>query len=85
MVELNEQNMIDRALRAKLRDTCASARRDAGMFAILTVLLTPVAVAAAVLMLLFALAFVDLLVIDHLGYALLGGAGCLRLNVASVS
>src|SRR6185369_310199 len=70
MVELNQQNMIDRALRAKLRDTCASARRDAGTFAILTVLLTPLALTAAVLMLFFALALVDLPVIDHLGYAL---------------
>ncbi|HXE96938.1 MAG TPA: hypothetical protein VN642_11060 [Dongiaceae bacterium] len=47
MAELHQQNMIDRALRAKLRETCAGARRDAALFAVLTVLLTPLAVAVA--------------------------------------
>ena len=70
MADLNEQQKTDRALRAKLREACAGARRDAAMFALLTVLLTPFAVALAIVMLLFALAFVDLPVIDHLGYTL---------------
>jgi len=86
MAELNQQNMIDRALRAKLRDTCAGARRDAATFAILTVLLTPFALAVAILMLLFALAFVDLPVVDHLGYALSLVTGvnfCLAFMLAS--
>ncbi len=68
MAELTEQQKIDRALRAKLLDLCAGARRDAIVFTFLTVLLTPIAVALFILTLLFALAFVDLPVIDHLGY-----------------
>lgn len=68
MAELTEQQKIDRVLRTKLRDLCASARRDAAVFTVLTVLLTPVAVALFILSLLFALSFVDLPLIDHLGY-----------------
>ncbi len=68
MAELTEQQRTDRALRIKLRELCAVARRDAVVFAVLTVLLTPIAVAIFILALLFALAFVDLPVIDHLGY-----------------
>jgi hypothetical protein len=86
MVERSEQLMIDRALRSKLRDLCASARSDAKLFAILTVLLTPFAVALAILMLLYALAFVDLPVIDHLGYRLsfvTGANLCLAFMAAS--
>jgi len=70
MAELTEQHKIDRALRTKLRELCATARSDAAIFAVLTVLLTPLAVAIFILILLFALAFVDLPVVDHLGYKL---------------
>lgn len=68
MIERKEQHAINRALRMKLRDLCASAQHDAAIFTVLTVLLTPLAIAAVILILLFALAFVDLPVIDHLGY-----------------
>jgi hypothetical protein len=86
MVELTEQQKTDRVLRTKLRELCVSARRDAMLFALLTVLLTPVAVAFFVLMLLFALAFVDLPVIDYLGYSLSFVTGvnlCLAFMAAS--
>jgi hypothetical protein len=86
MAELNEQQKIDRALRTKLRELCASARRDATLFVVLTVLLTPLAVAIFILFLLFALAFVDLPVIDHLGYelSLITGVNlCLAFMAAS--
>ncbi|OGU17410.1 MAG: hypothetical protein A2076_04520 [Geobacteraceae bacterium GWC2_53_11] len=81
-----EQHAINRALRTKLRDLCASAQHDAAIFTVLTVLLTPLAVAAIILILLFALAFVDLPVIDHLGYRLsfITGANlCLAFMAAS--
>ncbi len=86
MFELSEQQKIDLALRSKLRDLCASARSDAKLFAVLTVLLTPFAVALAILMLLYALALVDLPVIDHLGYrqSFVTGANlCLAFMAAS--
>lgn len=86
MNEPNPQSTLDRALRAKLRETCADARRDAITFAVLTVLLTPFALVVALLMLLFALSFVDLPVIDHLGYALSLVTGvnlCLAFMLAS--
>jgi len=86
MAELTEQHKIDRALRTKLRELCASARSDVALFAVLTVLLTPLAVALFILVLLFALAFVDLPVIDHLGYKLSFITGvnlCLAFMVAS--
>jgi hypothetical protein len=69
MAELTEQQKTDRALRIKLRELCATARRDAALFAIFTVLLTPVAIIVFILALLFALAFVDLPVVDYLGYS----------------
>ena len=86
MAELTEQQKIDRALRIKLRELCAGARRDAALFAVLTVLLPPVAILVFILALLFALAFVDLPVIDHLGYALSFVTGvnlCLAFMFAS--
>ncbi|MBC8019293.1 MAG: hypothetical protein H7X83_12355 [Verrucomicrobia bacterium] len=86
MAELNEQHTIDRALRTKLRDLCASAQRDATVFAVLTVFLTPLAATVAILILLFALAFVDLPLVDHLGYKLsfITGANlCLAFMAAS--
>lgn len=86
MPELTEQQKIDRILRTKLRELCVSARSDARLFAVLTVLLTPLAVVIFILMLLFALAFVDLPVIDHLGYRLSFATGanlCLAFMVAS--
>ena len=57
-------------LRSELRAILDHARRDAAIFAITTVILTPFFVTIAVIMLFFALAFVDLPGIDHLGYAL---------------
>lgn len=86
MPEVTEQQKIDRVIRTKLRELCVSARSDAKLFAVLTVLLTPVAVALFILMLLFALAFVDLPVVDHLGYRLSFVTGvnlCLGFMVAS--
>jgi hypothetical protein len=86
MAELNEQQKIDRALTAKLRSIYTSARRDAATFAILTALLTPFALAAAIFMLVFALALVDLPVIDNLGYTLsfvTGANLCLAFMLAS--
>ncbi|KAA0894162.1 hypothetical protein [Oryzomonas rubra] len=86
MTELTEQQKVDWVLRTKLRELCAGARSDAKLFAVLTVLLTPVAVVLFILMLLFALAFVDLPVIDHLGYRLSFVTGvnlCLAFMVAS--
>jgi len=86
MTELIDQHIIDRALRTKLRELCASARSDAALFAALTLLLTPLALAVAILMLLWALAFVDLPLIDHLGYRLsfvTGANLCLAFMAAS--
>ena len=57
-------------LRAELRKILDYKRRDAAVFAITTVILTPFFMFIAVLVLFFALAFVDLPLIDHLGYAL---------------
>jgi len=86
MVELTEQQQDARILRTKLRELCAAKRQDAILFAVLTVLLTPLAVGLAIIMLLFALAFVDLPVIDHLGYRLsfvTGANLCLAFMAAS--
>lgn len=86
MAELTEQQRTDRALRTRLRELCATKRQDALIFAILTVLLTPLAVALFILMLLFALALVDLPLIDHLGYRLsfvTGANLCLAFMAAS--
>lgn len=86
MPELTEQHKIDRALRSKLRELCTGARKDAAIFAALTVLLTPLAVALFILMLLFALVLVDLPLIDHLGYErsfLVGINLCLAFMAAS--
>ncbi|KAB0670337.1 hypothetical protein F6V30_09295 [Oryzomonas sagensis] len=86
MAELTEQQKVDRVLRTKLRELYASTRSDAKLFAVLTVLLTPLAVALFILMLLFVLAFVDLPVIDHLGYRLSFVTGvnlCLAFMIAS--
>ncbi|GFO63997.1 hypothetical protein [Geomonas paludis] len=65
---LSEQQKILPTLRSRLREAYQGARHDALVFAALTVLLTPVAVVFFLLTLLFALALVDLPVIDHLGY-----------------
>ncbi len=86
MAELTEQQRLDRALRTRLRDLCATKRQDALLFAVLTVLLTPLAVALFIIMLLFALALVDLPLIDHLGYRLsfvTGANLCLAFMAAS--
>lgn len=86
MFELTQQHKINRALRLKLREACASAQRDAAVFTVLTVLLTPLAVALFIFALLFAFAFVDLPVIDHLGYEfsfVFGANLCLAFMSAS--
>ena len=51
-----------------LRETIDKTRREAAVFAVLTVILTPIIVAAATLVLIFTLVFVDLPLIDHIGY-----------------
>lgn len=56
------------ALRNRLRETIDKTRHEALVFAVLTVVLTPILVAVATVVLIFALAFVDLPLIDHLGY-----------------
>ncbi len=86
MTELNGQEKTFLALRRRLRDTCDAARRDAAICAVLAVLLTPVAVLIFILTLLFAVAFVDLPVVDHLGYQIsfITGANlCLAFMAAS--
>lgn len=60
----------DGDIRAKLAHTVNHARRDAALFAAVTIILTPVFVAAAVVVLCFAFYFADLPVIDYLGYGL---------------
>ncbi len=55
--------------RSELRTILDYKRRDAAVFAITTVILTPFIMFIAVLVLFFALAYVDLPIIDHLGYA----------------
>jgi len=86
MAKLTEKQRIDWALRTKLQEFYASARSDAALFAVLTVVLTPFAVAFAVLLLLFALTLVDLPVVDHMGYRLsfvTGANMCLAFMAAS--
>ncbi len=86
MFELTEQQRINRMLRTKLRELCSVARRDATVFAVLTVLLTPVAVLIFLMALFFCLAFVDLPFIDHFGYRIsfITGANlCLAFMAAS--
>jgi hypothetical protein len=57
-------------LRLELRAIFDRARYDAAVFAIVTVVLTPFFAAVGVVVLLIAVSFVDLPVIDDLGYAL---------------
>ncbi|HEY9824498.1 MAG TPA: hypothetical protein V6D19_03560, partial [Stenomitos sp.] len=57
------------ALRNSLRETIDKKRQDTMVFAVLTVILTPIFLAVATVVLIFALAFVDLPLVDHLGYA----------------
>ncbi len=86
MFEFTEDQRINRMLRTKLKELCFIARRDAAVFAVLTVLLTPVAVAIFLMALFFCLAFVDLPFIDHLGYRIsfITGANlCLAFLAAS--
>lgn len=68
MTELNEQQKTFLVLRRRLRHTCDIARRDAVIYAVLVVVLSPVAVAIFILTLLFTLALVDLPFVDYLGY-----------------
>ncbi len=56
--------------RSELRTILDYKRRDAAVFAITTVVLTPFIMFIAVLVLFFALAYVNLPIIDHLGYGL---------------
>ncbi|ACM21070.1 hypothetical protein Geob_2720 [Geotalea daltonii FRC-32] len=55
-------------LRNSLREAIGKTRRDAAIFAVLTVILTPIFLAGATVVLIFALAFVDLPLVDNLGY-----------------
>jgi len=66
----NSMALRDSDLRSELTSILAHARRDAMVFAVTTVILTPVFVAVAIVVLFFALAFVDLPLIDDLGYGL---------------
>ena len=70
----------DRFLVREFKFVLEKAKSDALLFAILTVLLTPFLLLALVAVFIFALAFVDLPVIDHLGFArsFLTGANLLR-------
>lgn len=56
------------ALRNKLRQAIDKSRHDAAVFAVLTVILTPFILAVGTIVLVVTLAFVDLPVIDNLGY-----------------
>lgn len=55
-------------LRIRLRQALDAARHDAAVFALLTVLLTPVFLVGGAIVVVFALSYVDLPLIDHLGY-----------------
>ena len=69
MAELNEDQRVTCALRTKLRERCAAARQDAIIFAVLTVLLTPVAFVVLIFSLIFAYAMIHRGWVDHLFYA----------------
>lgn len=59
----------DTKLRLELRKILSNARRDAAIFAFLTIILTPVFVTLAVAVVFFiALSFVDLPLIDNFGF-----------------
>jgi hypothetical protein len=66
MTELNDEQVVTRALRSKLRERCAAARRDGIVFAVLTVLLTPVALVVLVFSLILALGLVNRGWVSHL-------------------
>ena len=86
MEELKEEQKLARSLRTKLRERCAFARQDAIVFAVLTVLLTPVAIVALIFSLMFAYAMVHRGWVDHLFYTrtFLGGANlCLAFMGSS--
>ena len=70
MAEPAEQRKIDRVLRKKLRELCVSARSDAKLFAVLTVLITPVAVAVFAFILMLTLGSSRLSRVNHFGYRL---------------
>ncbi|RNC67998.1 MAG: hypothetical protein ED859_11815 [Desulfuromonadales bacterium] len=68
MTERFEASQNLSVLRSKLRETIDKARHDAAVFAILTVILTPIFIAVGTIVLVITLAFVDLPVIDNFGY-----------------
>src|SRR6185369_2303404 len=65
MIRNNDERLLVRDFKVVLE----RAKSDALLFAMLTVLLTPFLLLALVAAFVFALAFVDLPVIDHLGFA----------------
>jgi hypothetical protein len=86
MAELNEEQKVTGSLRAKLRERCAAARQDAIVFAVLTILLTPVAIVVLIFSLIFAYALIHRGWVDHLFYvqSFLAGANlCLAFMGAS--
>lgn len=68
MTELFGNSQNNSALRNKLRQAIDKSRHDTAVFALLTVILTPIFVAVGTIVLVIALAFVDLPVIDNFGY-----------------
>ncbi|GFO56327.1 hypothetical protein GMSM_33340 [Geomonas sp. Red276] len=68
MTELTEDQKLSRALRSRLRELCATARRDALVFAVSTVLLTPVAFVVFIFTMIFAFGMVNRGWIEHLVY-----------------
>ena len=86
MTEISEASKNNLILRNKLKQIIDRSRHDAAVFTILTVILTPFVLAGATIVLIFALVFVDLPVIDHLGYELSIVTGvnlCLAFMVSS--
>lgn len=86
MTELNDEQKLIRALRATLRERCAAARKDAIVFSVLTVLLTPVALLVFVFSLILAYGLVHRGWVDHLfdTHSFLAGANlCLAFMGAS--
>lgn len=60
----------DNHLRFELRAILDKERHDAVVFSLLTVILTPVFIILGVILIMYALIYVDLPLIDHLGYRL---------------
>jgi hypothetical protein len=73
-------------IKGELKESLTRARRDALVFALLTIALTPAFVIIALIVVVCALAFVDLPIIDYFGYGLSFVTGvnlCLSFMIAS--